>query len=631
MLQILRKKAQSTFIQIIVVIIVLVFVFWGVGTNMLGNREGAIVVNGEEISFQQYQQAYDAAYQRLSDQFGGNVPKGLAETFGIKQQVIRQLIQTSLLRQGAVEMGIVVSDQDIQNVIKNMVQFQENGEFDMERYKSILTANRMAPTKFEQSLHFDKLSEIGALYIGNFAAITTDYEVQDIYGQINEKIALKYVKLSPDTFVERVEINDEQLLSWFETVKDNYKTAPESKLNYLTFTFEDIGKKVQIDNEKIEDYYQNNIAKYQEPEQRHARHILFKASAEDSDEIHKAQSAKAVEIRNLAQNGANFVDLAKQHSEGPSKDSGGDLGFFASGSMVPAFNTAVFALQPGKISEVIKTQFGYHIILLEEIKPATTKPLDTVTAEITKTIQRQEAESLAFQVANHAYEGIISAGSLARYTEQNPDLHVLETDFFNSDNGPKDLQQDPQFLNKAFELNKGELSSLIKGQSGYAILYKVDIKEPELPSFESIKTTLEIDYKKSRSKELTKTAATELLASIKDGKDLESASQESGYVVKESGLLSQNGSEQQSDFPTSLTKDAFLLSASSATPDEPGQDGGDYYVYSLLSRQTPDLPTDSKELAKYRENLLNFTQQQILSAWLQHMEMNSEITQNQSL
>ena len=96
MLQILRKKAQSTFIQIIVVVIALVFIFWGVGANLNGDRQAALVVNGEEITFQEFQQSYDRAYQRLSDQFGGNVPKGLAETFGVKQQVINQLIQTSI-------------------------------------------------------------------------------------------------------------------------------------------------------------------------------------------------------------------------------------------------------------------------------------------------------------------------------------------------------------------------------------------------------------------------------------------------------------------------------------------------------------------------------------------------------
>ncbi len=191
MLQLLRKKAQSTFIQIIVVIIALVFIFWGVGAQLAGNRQAALVVNGEEVTFQQYQQAYDRAYQRLSDQFGGNVPKGLAETFGVKQQVINQLIQTTLLRQGAQQMGLMVSAQEIRQTIEEMVQFQENGVFNVQKYKAVLAANRMAPTKFEDSMRTDQLSEIAAREIGNFASVATDFEVKEVYSQQNEKIDVK--------------------------------------------------------------------------------------------------------------------------------------------------------------------------------------------------------------------------------------------------------------------------------------------------------------------------------------------------------------------------------------------------------------------------------------------------------
>jgi peptidyl-prolyl cis-trans isomerase D len=252
MLQILRKKAQSTFIQIIVVIIALVFIFWGVGANLGGDRQAALTVNDEKITFQEFQRAYDQAYQRLSDQFGGNVPKGLAETLGVKQQVIIQLIQTALLRQGAREMGLQVSAEEIQQLIAEMVQFQENGLFNIERYKAVLAANRLAPTKFEESMRFDRLSEVAAREIGNFASEVTDIEIQEVYSRQNEKVAVKYVKVSPDRFVDKVTIDDNALKAWFATVKENYQSEPRIKLKYLTFTYDKIGRKIAIDESKIE-------------------------------------------------------------------------------------------------------------------------------------------------------------------------------------------------------------------------------------------------------------------------------------------------------------------------------------------------------------------------------------------
>jgi peptidyl-prolyl cis-trans isomerase D len=631
MLQILRRKAQSPLIQIIVVIIALVFIFWGVGTNIGDSKQSAIVVNGEEITFQQFQQAYDRAYQQLGNQFGGNVPKGLAESFGLKQQVINQIIQTALLRQGATAMGINVSADEIRTFIEAMVQFQDQGAFSIERYKTILAANKMAPSKFEQSMRFDQLSEVAVREIGRFGTVTTDFEIQDIYSQMNEKVAVKYARITPADYAARVVVDDAGLSAWFETVKDKYKTEPQLKLKYLTFTFAEVGNKVVIDQPKIEEYYKNNLKTFRLPEQRHARHILLKAGEKDSAEVHKEKAAKAAQVLKLVKDGGDFAALARQHSDDPSKNNGGDLGFFPAGQMVPAFDEAIFAMQPGAISDVVKTQFGYHIIRLEEIKPAATQTLAEATEKITGILQRKEAESLAFQVANDAYEAIIGAGSLGKYSESHPEVVVHQTDFFAKSSAPANLKTDPQFLEKTFELNKGELSSLVKGQSGYLIAFAEDIKEPEIPEFATVRATLETDFRKMKSQELAESAAKDILASVKTGKTFDSVAQEKGLTVKESGLLGQNAAEGKSDFPSSLLPTAFLLSAGSPLPEAPGRVGDDFFVYTFLSRETPKMPENSDELKKYRDNLQRYKQQQLLSAWLRHLEVDAKITKHQSL
>ncbi|HSL41392.1 MAG TPA: SurA N-terminal domain-containing protein [Desulforhopalus sp.] len=248
MLQILRKKAQSTFIQIIVVIIALVFVFWGVGTNLSGNRQAALSVNDVDISFQEYQQAYDQAYQRLSDQFGGNMPRDLADSLNLKQQVINQLVQTALLRQGAAAMGLTVSAEEIRQTIEGMVQFQENGRFDIDRYKEILALNRMAPTIFEESMRHDRLTEVTARAVSSFGAVATDFEIRDIYRRINEKVAVSYVALPSEQFEADVTIDEEALSAWYATAQENYRTEPEVQGKYLVFTYAEIGEKITIDD-----------------------------------------------------------------------------------------------------------------------------------------------------------------------------------------------------------------------------------------------------------------------------------------------------------------------------------------------------------------------------------------------
>lgn len=631
MLQLLRSKAQSTFIQIIVVIIALVFVFWGVGSNLSGDRQAAIVVNGEEVSFQDFQQAYDRAYQRFSDQFGGNMPKGLAESLGIKQQVINQLIQTTLLRQGAEQMGIYVSAEEVRTVIEGMVQFQENGSFNMDRYKAVLANIRTAPTKFEKSMRVDRLAEVGAREIGNFASIATDSEIREIYGQMNEQVEVDFVKLTPSRFEKDVTVTDEALSSWFETVKDNYKTDPQIKLRYFAFTYDNVAEKVEIDDAQVLDYYEQNGQMFTEPEQRKAAHILFKAADSDSEQTHKDQLAKANDILAKARSGENFSDLAKEYSEGPSKDNGGALGFFGRGQMVPTFDEAVFTMNKGDISDVVKTQFGYHIILLEDIKAAAKRSLEDSKKQILATLQKKEAESLAFQVANSAYENIISAGGLDQFLASNPDAEIQSSDFFPRDEAPDDLKNDPVFLDKAFSLKKGEFSSLIKGNSGYAIFLVEDVKEPVVPEMESIKATITDDFKAAKANELAKKAASELLAGVVDAGTLSEAAKDMGFTSESSGLLGRNGQNNSTDFPSTLLEDAFLLSANSSVPKEVAEDGGNYYVYSFKNRVLPDMPEDSDEIDQYKASLMNFKQQQLLSAWLQNRQSLAEITTHQSL
>jgi len=288
-------------------------------------------------------------------------------------------------------------------------------------------------------------------------------------------------------------------------------------------------------------------------------------------------------------------------------------------------------MQPGEISEVVKTQFGYHIIMLEEIQEEKTRPLEEVTAEIKTLLQRKEAENLAFQVANDAYEGIIRAGSLTKYAEENSDISIEQTDFISKTNAPDDLKKDAQFLNKAFELNKGELSSLIKGQSGYAILFVEDVKEPQVPAVETIKDTLVEDYKKAQSIKMAENAANEALKELHEGKELETLAQKMDLTVLESGFLTRSGENENTTFPSTLLEEVFLLSSSSPLPEKPGKVGNDLFVYTFLEREIPSMPEDNSTLEAYRDNLLRLKQQQLLSSWLHHQEINAEITSHANL
>ncbi len=498
MLQILRDKAQSPFIQALVVMIALVFIFWGVGSSLMNNREAALTVNGEEIPFQQFQQAYDRAYQDLANQFGGTVPKGIAESLNLKEQVINQLVQSTLLRQGAQEMGIVVSKEEVAKAINEMVQFQDNGTFSMEKYKAILTSNRLTPKKFEENMSFDMLADKTISSIGNFVTNAGKFEVEEFYRQDNKKVEVNFTSMGPETFKADVVVDEEELAKWYEENSSNYQTEPKTKLQYLSFNFDQ---------------------------------VKDKASADSGDEE-------------------------------------SDLG-------------------------------------------------------------QSEVEVLTLQLANEAYEKIIGAGSLKAYGEATPDKEIIITDYFTRSAPPAELADDPIFISKAFTLKEGELSSIIKTDKGYFIIFAEAIQPAQTPPLDDVREEVTTDFTLTKAGEKAGETATAFLTRVKSGEEFEAVADELGLTIQESGLIGRRGLEE-STFPAMLVSDIFTLSASEPYPDEPGLVSNDYYVYKYAEEEIPEIKEET-DVEQYQQALLGGKQQELLSAYLANLEAKAKVTKHTSL
>ena len=377
MLNILRKQAQSPIIQILVLMIAVVFVFWGVGANLGNKRNALATVNGNEIPYEDYQRAYDTAIDNLRVQFGGSVPQGFLESLGLKQQIINQLVQGEVLRQGGREMGINVSKTATQDQIKAMEVFQQNGQFDLNRYKEILSQNRMTPISFEAGLQNDLLAKRITDAIQKFA-ILPENVIQSRYDFSNEEVKLAYVALKSTDFADNVVIEDDKLITWFDQQKNQYLSESQIRLKYLFFGYDDDLNQVSVTEEQLKAKYNSDISQYVTPEQRHARHILFRTNETDDAQVRVDKKKKADEVLKMVQEGQDFSELAKQYSEGPTASNGGDLGFFNKGAMVEQFDEVVFQMQPGNSSDIVETIFGFHIIKLEEVRPESTKSFEDV-------------------------------------------------------------------------------------------------------------------------------------------------------------------------------------------------------------------------------------------------------------
>lgn len=620
MLNFLRKNAQSVIIQVVVVVIAIVFVFWGVGANLKDNANAIAIVNGKEIGYREFQQSYERAVENYKQQFGGQMPQGFLESIGLKEQVVNQLIQSELLRQGAEKIGVIVSKEATQRKIQEMAVFNRNGRFDLVNYKTVLERNRLSPTAFEAGIQNDLALNRVVDAIKSFTNVSGK-EVQNWIDYTDQEIKLAYTVFRSDNYMSQVKVVEDELQTWYATNKHSYKMPSQNKLQYLFFNYADDLKQVAVSDDDVQKYYQENSAAYNTAEQRRARHILFKVAADASPETRMAKKTEAEKVLAQIQSKGDFSQLATQYSEDSSKSKGGDLGLFSRGKMVQPFENAVFSLKKGEVSGLVETPFGYHIIKLEEIIPEKTQALGEVSESIRKELVNKGGKAITFKRASTAYEDIIKAGSLAKYSAGSGQP-LSRTDFFAQNNPPQDsVVRDRSFLQAVFALKKGELSSIVEIGSGYAIIFVDDIKESVVPDISGVRDRVVADFKKVKSIDLARAAAEDMLKTVREKLDWP-ASQDR----KESEYLKRIGTS--ASIPDQVRQDAFAHVGQVVFPEKIITVDNAFYVYQIIdSRQGKDM-MDNNKRHDLEQQLLVVQNNKLMADWLGQLRKEAKIWTN---
>lgn len=621
MLNILRKNAQSVVVQAIVVIIAVVFIFWGVGTQLRNNSNAVAVVNGKEIAYRDFQQSYERAVETYKQQFGGQVPQKFFESIGLKEMVLNQLIQSELLRQGAEKIGIMVSKDATQKKIQEMAVFNDkDGHFDFSSYKAVLERNRLSPTIFETGIQNELRINRVADAVKAFASLPGK-EVQNWLEYTDQEIKIAYASFKSESYISQVKVNEEELQAWYANNKQNYKSPPQNKLQYLFFNSDDDLKQVKVNEDEMKKYYDENSARYNEPEQRRARHILFKVSSDDRPEIKAAKKTEAERILTKLKNNGDFIQLATQYSDDPSKTKGGDLGFFSRGKMVKTFEDAVFSLKKGEISGLIESPYGYHLVKVEEIIPEKMQSFNEVKESIQKELEKRGGKSIAFKRASAAYEDIIRAGSIAKYSAQSG-YPVKKTDFFEQNNPPQEsVLRDRSFLQAAFALKKGELSSVVEVTGGYAIIFVDDTKEAMVPDLAAVRDRVVADYKKMKSVDLARTAAEDALKLAK-----EKQSWPTNLERKESEYMKRVGASGA--VPELVRQDAFTFVGKGLFPEKVVALENMFYVYQIIDIRQKTDETDKERVQQLEPQLLAMQNNKLMADWMSLLRKKAKIWTN---
>lgn len=624
MLNAMRQNAGSWIIKVLLGIIVVAFTFMGVGSFNARQTTKVATVNGDTIDVNQYQQAYRSVIGNLRAQFGDRLNDEMIKMFNVKQQALDGLIETTLLRQAAEENGIRVPDAELAQSIAQIPAFQNNGVFDQQRYKILLSQNRLTPESFEamqkEAILMDRLR---SMIVKN--AKVSDDEIREWYNWENTSVDIAYAAFKPAAF-EDVEITDQMIEEYYNAHKEEYKTQPRVQARYIRFDPESYTDRAVVTPAEIKQYYDAYPAEFELPETVSARHILFKV-AEDADENAVADARKkAVDVMEKAKAGEDFAELAKSYSEGPSKDKGGQLGEFKRDEMVKPFSDAAFSMAVGDISEPVRTRFGWHIIKVEAHNPASTMSLEEATPRITEKLTDQKARNMAYDAALALYD-ITFDGEELEKNAKDSGLELATTDFFTRNQGPKNIGNAAAFAETAFDLPLMELSDITQIGESYYLIQVINKEAETIPELDDVKEKLVKDVKRAQQKIAAEQAAEKFLEKAKAAGSLAAAAEEDPAVkVKSTGQMNRQASVPGIGNDQKLMAAAFKLTETNKIADEVIQAQTGLYVIELKEKKRPLAQGLSVAKSNIHDRILSQKQSALYNSWIENLRENSEIT-----
>ena len=581
-------------------------------------------VEGREITTADFRRTYQAQLQAYRSAYGGNMSDQLLKQLGIEQQILQQMVDERAALAEADRLGIKVSDEEVRRRIFAMPAFQENGGFIGEaRYQQLLRMQRppMVASEFEDNVRRGLAVEKLRGSLTDWLSVN-DKELEQEYRRRNDKVKLAVVSFTADSFRTQVNATDADVTSYFDAHKNDFKIPEKRKIRYLLIDIDGLRAKVVVPAADIEREYNNNSEQYTTPEQVRASHILLKTEGKDD----AAVKAKAEELLKQARAGADFAELAKAHSEDEaSAKNGGDLDYFGRGRMVPEFDQAVFAMQPGTTSDVVKTQYGYHIIKLVDKKNATTRSLADVRQQLTDQLAYQRAQAQAADLAQNLEKQITRPADLDKVAKAQG-LTVQESGFFARDEPILGLGPSPEAANKAFDMKPNDVAGPQRASRGFVFQTLVSKQDPYVPKVEDVKDRVREEVVKQKARDLSKQKAAELAAKLKSAPDFEKAAKAAGVEAKTTDLLTQDSPIPDLGVAPAVEDAAFKL-AVGAVSDPIATNTGTAVIKVLEKKEvTPEEWTSSKD--RFREELLTDRRNRFFSAYMLKAKQKMKIEVN---
>jgi peptidyl-prolyl cis-trans isomerase D len=531
----------------------------------------------------------------------GQIPASLRPLY--TQQVLDNLIFEKSMEVEADRLGIRVTDEEHADLLRKLVPtaFQGDTFIGMDRYSAEVQARfQMTVPDFESAIKTELLQQKFQQLVTDGITVS-DAEVRAEFQRQNEKVKLDYVVIKPDDLQAKIEVSDADLASYFEKNKAKYVVPERRTVDYAMLDMDQLKKRAQVTEDEEKVYYQAHIDQYKLEDRAHVAHILFKTVGKTDAEVAEIKK-KAEDVLNKAKHGGNFADLAKQYSEDTSKDKGGDLGWIVRGQTVPEFEAAAFGLPKGSISDLVKTQYGFHIIQVIDRQNARTQTFDEVRPTIEAQLKQDKAEQLGETISNQIADDIRRGGRVPiADIAKKYDMMTGEAKLVEANQPLPELGNSPALLDTIFRQRVGDVSAPIHTDRGYVVLTVKDIQPTHPATLTEVRDQVTNDFRHEKAIELAKTRAEELAKRAKGGETFAAAAKALGLEVKTTEPITRSGSVPDAG-SAKLFAAAFTMPAGQT--GDPISMGQNWAVYRVAQHDPVIWGDFDKQKSKLEETVL---------------------------
>jgi peptidyl-prolyl cis-trans isomerase D len=531
------------------------------------------------------------------------VPKPLESLYA--NQILNQLVFQKEMEYEAKRMGIVVTDQERADRIRQYVPgaFTGGNFVGMDRYSQEVQARfQLTVPVFEELIRQGLLEEKFRKRVTDGISVGPN-ELQDEFRYKNEKIKVDYVLVKPEELAAKITPSDADSKAAYEKNKSRYQVPEKRVVRYGLLDATQMRKNVQITDDQLKVQYQANIQQYQVPNRVHVEHILLMTVGKTDAEVDEIKKKAEDVLAQAQKKGAKFEDLAKKYSEDPgTKDKGGDLGWIIQGQTVKEFQNTAFGLEKGQMSGLVRTQYGFHIIKVLDKETARTKTFEEVKDQLRVPMQLQAADKQASDTADQLASAIrksnkVSLDDVAREYH----LTVSETRPLGASDPVLELGNSKEVKDAILHLRQGELSLPLRTDRGYVVLSVKQIVPAHQGTFEEVRDQVVNDLKQEESTKLAKSKAEDLSKRVKAGEKFDAAAKALGLEPKTSDAISRNDSISGGASGKQLGEAFQMKPGDAAAPLALGQN---WMVYRVVSKDEPNPADFDKQKKALSEQLL---------------------------